>query len=311
MSAQGLLSLPITSDAPPPTQRRERLRWDWPETERLSAETPGDKPRRVAAVAESGRCCKVEDDKPDFVAALKGCLRILAAVVLRLYVGAYHRLRIVGCEHLPIGSSFVLVANHTSHVDLFCLLAALPLTQRSRVFPAIAQDYFCKWRIWMILAKWTINALPFNRRAKYDESLQECELLLSGPEKILLFFPEGTRSATGELARFRPGLAFLAAGRDIPIVPCHITGAYAAWPKGQWIPRPTTLRLTIGAPRNYVALPRTREGREQLCQDLREAVNVLNHSTTGAGQALACREQQVTPPIIVKSSGRNPGYPDE
>ena len=206
---------------------------------------------------------------------LKAGLTVIAALVLRLYLLVYHRLRIVGAEHLPLGQSFVMVANHTSHLDMFCLLAALPVGIRSRAFPAIARDYFCERPVLAFLAHWMINGLPFNRRAAHEESLRNCEHVLACPGNILVLFPEGTRSVDGELAEFRPGVAFLTAGRGLPVVPCHIAGTHVAWPKGRWLPRPTAVRLRIGTPRDYADLPRTKEGRQQVCRDLHEAVWLL------------------------------------
>src|SRR5579872_7128261 len=54
-------------------------------------------------------------------------LRTLAALVMRAWLRLYHRLEIDGRENLPAEGSFVLAANHTSHLDTLCLLAALPL----------------------------------------------------------------------------------------------------------------------------------------------------------------------------------------
>ena len=62
--------------------------------------------------------------------------------------------------------------------------------------------------------------------------------LLAGPDNVLIMFPEGTRSRSGALGRFRSGVARLVAGTSTPVVPCHLSGAYEAWPKGRLVPRP-------------------------------------------------------------------------
>src|SRR5207248_1251992 len=69
-------------------------------------------------------------------------LRLAAALACRGGLRLYHRLAISGRENLPRDGSFVLVANHASHLDVLCLLAALPLARIHRAFPAAAQDYF-------------------------------------------------------------------------------------------------------------------------------------------------------------------------
>jgi len=206
---------------------------------------------------------------------LHGGMRSLAAVVLRYWLRIYHGLTIVGQQNLPVDRSFVLIANHASHLDTLCLLAALPIRRLHRAFPAAAQDYFCVSPPWALLAKVVVNALPFDRHSAPWHSLRACARLLANPGNILLLFPEGMRSVDGGLGEFKPGVAFLAAGRDIPVVPCHLAGTHAALPKGAWCPRPKSVRLTIGAPRVYAHLPANRESRKHICRELREAVMLL------------------------------------
>src|SRR5438132_1481986 len=79
--------------------------------------------------------------------------------------------------------------------------------------------------------------------------------LLEERDTVLILFPEGTRSGDSEPGEFKAGVGLLAAGRDIPVVPCHLAGTHAALRKGAWVPRPARVRLTIGAPRVYAHLP--------------------------------------------------------
>jgi 1-acyl-sn-glycerol-3-phosphate acyltransferase len=206
------------------------------------------------------------------------CVRSLAGVVLRCWLRVYHRLTIVGRENLPAGRSFVMIANHTSHLDTLCLLSALPLYQLHRAFPAAAKDYFCVSAARSFLARVVVNALPFDRHAAPWQSLNLCAGLLQTPGNILIFFPTGTRSSEPEPAEFKPGIALLVASRDIPVVPCHLAGAHAALPKGSWCPRPKAVRLIIGTPRDYAHLPVTSESAMQICRELREAVMLLGQN---------------------------------
>lgn len=202
-------------------------------------------------------------------------LRSLAALVIRAWLRTYHRLEIVGREHLPQESSFVLVANHSSHLDTLCLLAALPLKKLHRAFPAAAADYFFQSvpRTWM--AAIVVNALPFARHVHIRQSLGLCEGLLANPGNMLILFPEGTRSATGQLNTFKPGIGLLVAGRNVPVLPCYLAGAFRAWRKGRLVPRPTKVRLIIGAPRSYAALLPGKESASAIASELQQAVQQL------------------------------------
>jgi len=205
-------------------------------------------------------------------------VRTLAAVFLRCWLRVYHRLTIVGRQNLPVDRSFVLIANHASHLDTLCLLSALPLHRLHRAFPAAAEDYFCVSTLRGLVAAVFVNALPFDRSFVPLRSLSMCAHLLQSPDTVLIFFPEGTRSGGSEPGEFKPGVALLAAGRDIPVVPCHLAGTHAALPKGGRFPRPKAVRLTVGTPRVYAHRPATKESAKGICRELREAVILLGQA---------------------------------
>jgi 1-acyl-sn-glycerol-3-phosphate acyltransferase len=180
-------------------------------------------------------------------------LRALVALFIRGLLRIYLRFEIIGGENLPNDESFVLVANHTSHLDTLCLLAALPMRRLQRAFPVAAEDYFFRSlpRTWV--AAVVVNAMPFARQMRVRESLAICSQLLAQPGNVLIIFPEGTRSMAGETQPFKSGIGALLAGRDVSVLPCNVQGAFRAWPKGRRLPRPGKVRLIIGAARNYSA----------------------------------------------------------
>jgi 1-acyl-sn-glycerol-3-phosphate acyltransferase len=227
-------------------------------------------------------------------------VRSLAAVVLRGWLHTYNRLTIIGRENLPADRSFVLVANHASHLDTLCLLAALPLGRLHRAFPAAAEDYFCVSTLRKLLAKVVVNALPFDRHFAPWQSLSVCARLLEEPGNILIFYPEGTRSGGPEPGEFKPGVALLAAGRDIPVVPCHLAGTHTALPKGAWFPRPRALRVMIGAPRYYTHLPPTKETARQICRELRAAVIALGRPAPQVRSGVGIGRKEVLESLALK-----------
>ena len=205
-------------------------------------------------------------------------LRSLCALIIRALLRSYNRFEVIGHENLRTNRSLVIVANHCSHIDTLCLLAALPLRKLHRAFPAAASDYFFQSvpRLWA--AAILVNALPFARQARVRQSLSLCRELLADPGTILVIFPEGTRSTTGEVAGFKSGIGALVAGRDVEVAPCFIEGSFRAWPKGKRFPRPRKIRLVIGSPRNY-----RRRGTDKIdicaiAAELRQAVSELRLS---------------------------------
>lgn len=178
-------------------------------------------------------------------------IRLAVHAVLRLWLKVWHRYRVVGREHLPIGEPFVMVANHASHLDALCLLSALPLKSIQKTYPAAAKDYFFTTMPKVAFSAIVVNAMPFDRKENPRESIDLCRELLATPGHALILFPEGTRSATGAMAPFKPGIGYLTAGTKVPVVPCYLDGAFRAWPKGAWLPRPYRLTLRIGEPLTF------------------------------------------------------------
>ncbi|MBI4583027.1 MAG: 1-acyl-sn-glycerol-3-phosphate acyltransferase [Planctomycetes bacterium] len=203
-------------------------------------------------------------------------IRSVLALAIRAWLRVYHRLEISGRENLPREGSFVLVANHTSHLDTLCLLAALPLQKLHRAFPAAAADYFFVKVPRVAAAVLIVNAFPFHREIHVRQSLGVCERLLANPGNILILFPEGTRSPDGKLRPFKPGIGALLAGTAIPAVPCWVAGAAQAWPKGRWLARPRQVRVVVGKPRSYAALPKDRQSSLEVARDLERAVAELS-----------------------------------
>jgi len=202
-------------------------------------------------------------------------IRSIAAMLIRGWLRVYHRFEVHGLDHLPIGRSFILVANHQSHLDALALSSIVPLRWMHRVFPAAAADYFFRNLPRSAFASIVINALPFDRNVAGAESLEICRRLLDAPGNILVLFPEGTRSPTGTLGRFRSGIGRLVEGNAIPVVPCRLVGAHHAWPKGKLIPRPSKLVLHVGQACTYEALPPGRETVQRICSDLQQRVERL------------------------------------
>lgn len=206
-------------------------------------------------------------------------IRTIAALLLRGWMRVYHRLRIDGQANLPDSDSFILVCNHTSHLDTLALLCAIPLGKIHRTFPAAAADYFFSSLPRSAVSAVLINALPFDRKVKGAESLTVCAELLGNAGNVLILFPEGTRTSTGELGRFRSGIGRLVVGTDLPVLPCYLDGGYQAWPKGRILPRPRRLHLRIGHPRTYGQLARNSESVRAICEDLQQGVNDLGRMT--------------------------------
>jgi 1-acyl-sn-glycerol-3-phosphate acyltransferase len=197
----------------------------------------------------------------------------------RAYLRLYHRLTVHGAAHLPARPPFVLIGNHTSHLDAVTLAAALPWRLRAAAFPIAAGDVFFETPAASLFSAMMLNALPMWRKKCGSHAMQELRDRLHGDPAIYILFPEGTRSRDGALGAFKPGLGMLVAGAEAPVVPCHLAGAFAACPPGSSIPRPHPLTLRIGAPLSFSQTPNQRESWRSIAEQCEQAVRALAAAT--------------------------------
>ena len=206
-------------------------------------------------------------------------------VLTRAYLGLVHRIEVHGRENLPKDPPFVLVANHASHLDAVVLAAALPARHVGNTFPIAAGDTFFTKPATSIFATACMNALPIWRRSCGGHSLDELRDRLASGRSIYILFPEGTRTRTGEMAAFKPGIGRLVAERSVPVVPCHIHGAFAALPSSSSMPRPTKIVAAIGSALQFQSATNDRAGWQLIASTLEAAVRELGTSRANIAPA--------------------------
>ena len=183
--------------------------------------------------------------------------------IIKTYLRGAHRLSAVGAENLPAQPPFVLVANHTSHLDALCLICSLPNRLTGQTFALAAGDTFFTSTGRSLFAGQVVNALPVWRGKPVRHAIDSLRGRLLAGEAGFILFPEGTRSRTGEMGRFKPGIGMLVAGTPVPVIPCRIDGAFAAWPSHRNFPRPERLSVRIGHAQTFEDQANDRQGWQQ------------------------------------------------
>ncbi len=148
-----------------------------------------------------------------------------------------------GSARVPSGP-VVFAANHASHADTLALLAALPRHARARTRPAAAQDYFFSTSRRGAAVSIALGAFPFPRRGPVG--LARAAKVLERGDNIVLF-PEGTRSAAGQMGAFKPGVGILACA-GATVVPVGISGTAEVIRKNARLPRRAPVSIEFGAP---------------------------------------------------------------
>ncbi|MEN9358523.1 MAG: hypothetical protein RL095_58 [Verrucomicrobiota bacterium] len=206
-------------------------------------------------------------------------LAAMTGTALKLYLKLWHRLELSGLEHLPEDRPLILIANHCSHLDALCLLAALPPRWRCRASPLAAGDVFFPRPLRGIFSSLLLNAFPVWRGRACNEHWQILRRRLHQDRRIYILFPEGTRSPDGTLGEFKSGWARLVCGVEegpaAMILPASISGAFEAWPRTASWPRPGKIRLSFGPAIDLGSLADERASWDGLAEQARLAVGRL------------------------------------
>lgn len=192
----------------------------------------------------------------------------LAAWLIRAVCGV----RALPAEALP-ATPAIYFANHSSHLDFVTIWAALPQVIRARTRPVAGRDYWEKTARRKRIAKDFFNAVLIERQhvTVTNNPLAPMLAAMEAGDSLIVF-PEGTRSADGQIHEFKSGLYHLARGRPgIALVPVYLQNLSRILPKGEILPVPLLGSLTVGPAMQLEA----DENKTAFLQRARAAVQLL------------------------------------
>jgi 1-acyl-sn-glycerol-3-phosphate acyltransferase len=218
----------------------------------------------------------------DFVqnTIVSNLVRIVLHIVLRFYLVFYHRFRIINGGITQKLTSTIIAANHTSHLDVLALQSTFPLLRVNQVRSLAAKDYFFKNSLVRVISFFMANTIPMERKA-YDSAsfFFSKERLKKGD--CLIIFPEGTRSVSGEIQNFKPGLGIMALDMNTQILPVYIKGTYKSFGKGKIFPKPERITVILGEPVRYDHLKNIKESWRLIANDIEIRIRTLEKKSAG------------------------------
>jgi len=173
----------------------------------------------------------------------------------------YERLfdtKVTGRAYVPKSTSFLVAANHASHLDMGLVKHALG-DWGSHLVALAAKDYFFEDAIKRAYFENFTNLVPMDRHGSLRESLRlASEVIRQG--HLLLIFPEGTRSTNGVMVDFKPSLGYLALANKVDVLPMYLEGTHDALPKGSVLPKNREIAAHIGPLITYTELQKATAG---------------------------------------------------
>lgn len=153
-----------------------------------------------------------------------------------------------GLENLPARGGYIVAANHASHLDPPIVGLHLPRQVCFFARKTLWKPGFPSW--WLD----TVGCIPVDRDGgtSVDAIKRVLQALKSG--KVIILFPEGTRSPDGNLQPAKPGVGLLACRAHVPVVPARIFGSAEAFGRSGRLRLGTPVAVTYGpalAPADY------------------------------------------------------------
>lgn len=151
--------------------------------------------------------------------------------------------KVIGRENIDPKTSYIFVANHQGAFDIFLIYGFLGqnfkwmLRKGIQKIPLIGRACSAAGHIWVDERGSKGMLMTFRQALK----------TLTGGISLVIF-PEGTRTKSGHLNRFKRGAYQLAGMVKLPVVPLTIEGSYHILQKGSIMLHPHRLTLTIHKP---------------------------------------------------------------
>ncbi len=153
------------------------------------------------------------------------------------------RIDIVGRENYDTGKNYLVISNHAGMADIPLLLGTLQLNLRF-----VAKEELGRIPVfgWAIKKSGYVLIKRGQNKDALKSLLKAADVLKNG--RSVHIFPEGTRSATGELLPFKRGAFLIAQKAHAPVLPIAIIGSNTITPKKSLKIRKGTVTIVISPP---------------------------------------------------------------
>ncbi len=183
-------------------------------------------------------------------------IRFLFRIYCRIVFKIYSPLTVTGKKNIQKNTPIILCSNHNSHMDT-AILGIVACKSNNFLGALAAKDYWFDNSLFHFIANCMFQLIPIQRKNSklsnddsltLEDTVNIAKLFLNHNDKRLVIYPEGTRSKTGKIQKFKDGASFFSLDLNIPIIPVYLKGIHEIWGKGKLFMRPHPFFVYIGAP---------------------------------------------------------------
>jgi len=193
---------------------------------------------------------------------------IVRAILYLFWIG-----EVKNIENVPKSDGAIIAVNHSSYLDFFIISAAI----RRRLYFLAAQELhrvrFLKW------------FMRYNERIYLDRErpgvkyFKEVVRILQ-QKKLVVLFPEGTRSKDGKIHRGKLGFVKLAIVARVPIIPIAISGTFDVYSRQGRFPRLCrSCKVHVGEPvflNEYFGKKTSKNVLQEIADDIMDRISKLS-----------------------------------
>jgi 1-acyl-sn-glycerol-3-phosphate acyltransferase len=201
------------------------------------------------------------------------------------------RVRVEGMENVHPTQAAVYAANHLSAADIPVLYAHLPVQFRILAKKELFRYPFLGW---YLKRSGQIPIVYGDAHASLRSLNRAGDALRKGVP--LVIFPEGGRSASGQLRDFMNGAFYVAIRAQAPVVPVAIVGTYELLPINSFHVMPGDVILAIGEPIPTAGM-RLRD-MDKLSAQVRQAIAGIYDSQTKRLAPVSANDERKTKPML-------------
>ena len=165
---------------------------------------------------------------PRFYENVRNWYRFTRSTVRNIFRLIY-TVKVYGRDNIPETGPVLLVCNHQSFLDPMLIPASI-----AREVNFMARDTLFKNPIFGRLIS-SLSAFPVARGQADVTSIKQIIEKLK-QDKVVLLFPEGTRTTDGRITKVKSGFDLIARRGKAFAVPVVIEGAFEAWPRNRKLP---------------------------------------------------------------------------